>query len=192
MRVPEWCLDMRVASLLIALAFTSCGGEPDPSRPEPPATEAQPSARSESEATDRLAAPATAESAGPPSAAPILAFVATPGVDGVSLSIANHGTSDVSLRASVAVEIESAGSFAAAPSTSTLTLRYDCAHEADRCVTLAPGAELVPPSWLGTWGDMQCECTRCGPVEAGNYRLVVSTCDGAHRVESNAFAMTGR
>jgi hypothetical protein len=109
--------------------------------------------------------------------------------DGVGLSIANHGAADVSLRSSVVVEVEEGGSFHAAPSTSTLTLRYDCSHEADPCVTLAPGAELLPPSWFGTWGDMQCGCTRCAPVEPGNYRLVVTTCDGAHHVESNALAL---
>jgi hypothetical protein len=115
--------------------------------------------------------------------------VIAPAADGVGISIANHGAEDVSLRARVAVEVDDDGTFHAGASSSTLSLRYDCAHEADTCVTLAPGAELLPPSWLGTWGDAQCVCTRCGPVDPGNYRLVVTTCDGAHRVESNVLTL---
>ena len=180
---------MRLACLLIALAFSSCGGEPEPTRPAPPASEPP---HTEAEATGPVAIPTTVDPTLPPSEAPTVAFVATPDTGGVALSLANHGTSDVSLRTSIVVEVEHDGSFAAAPSTSSLALRYDCEHEAERCVTLAPGAELMPPDWMGTWGDMQCVCTRCGPVEAGAYRLVVTTCDGAHRVESNTFAMTAR
>jgi hypothetical protein len=178
---------VRLACLSIVLAFTSCGGEPEPSRPEPPATET--SEGTPTEATDSVAPPTSIVAPSQPSEAPTLTFVATPGPSTVALSLSNHGTSEVSLRAGVIVEVDSGGTFASAPSTSTLALRYDCAHEADGCVTLAPGAELLPPEWLGTWGDMQCVCTRCGPVPAGNYRLVVTTCDGAHRIESNAFAM---
>jgi hypothetical protein len=178
---------MRLACLSLALAFTSCGGEPEPTRPEPPATETARPTPSEAPASDETAEPATG-AALPTDVLPDVSFVATNGTDGVAMSLANRGASEISLRTSVIVEVESAGSFAAAPSTSSLALRYDCTHEAERCVTLAPGAELQPPAWLGTWGDMQCRCTRCGPVEPGSYRLVVTTCDGSHRVESNTFA----
>lgn len=181
---------MRAACLSIALAFTSCGGEPEPTRPAPPASEAAEATPSGAEAVAVSAEARTADvPVAPPGAVPTLSFVVAAAADGVALSISNHGTADVQLRSRVLVEVESGGTFAAAPSTSALSLRYDCAHEAEECVTLAPGAELLPPSWLGTWGDMQCVCTRCGPVEPGTYRLVVTTCDGAHRVESNALAM---
>ncbi len=181
---------MRVACLTIALAFSSCGGAPEPTQPRPPTapTEATPPP---AEAVEEVAAPPTT-AAPPPGPAPTLALVATPGPDGVAISIANHGGADASLRSAVVVEVDEGGSFSGAPSSSTLALRYDCAREPEPCVTLAPGAELLPPAWLGTWGDMQCVCTRCGPVAPGRYRLVVTTCDGAHRVESNAFTLPAR
>lgn len=174
---------MRGAWLSIVLAFSSCGGEPEPNRPVPVATAV----------TTAVPTTAPPPSAPPtsiaPSAAPTLTFIATPSHAGVALSIANHGSTAASLSAHVIVEVEHAGTFAADPSTSALTLRYDCTHEADACITLAPGAELLPPEWFGTWGDAQCVCTRCVPVEPGNYRLVVTSCDAAHRVESNTFAL---
>lgn len=184
---------MRSACLTLVLAFSSCGGEPEPTRPTPPPPESEQTTASVPPTTTATTAPAassvTPVPAGP---APTLAFVATPGPDGIVLSIANHGSSEASLRAQIEVEVDHEGTFTAAPSASSLTLRYDCSHEAEDCTTLAPGAELLPPSWLGTWGDMQCVCTRCGPVEAGTYRLVATTCDGAHRIESNAFALPAR
>jgi hypothetical protein len=177
---------MRVACLAIALAFTSCGGEPEPTRPAPPTTETAQTTPPSTEVVAPSADPLTVE---PPGPAPTFVFTIAPETTTVGISIANHGTADVRLRSSVTVEVESGGTFAAAPSSSTLTLRYDCSHEPEDCVTLAPGAELLPPSWLGTWGDMQCVCTRCGPVEPGSYRLVVTTCDGAHRIESNPLTL---
>jgi len=173
---------MRAACLSIVLAFTSCGGEPEPSRPATgtPSPETPPES-----ATDP--APPTTDVPSVPSDPPIVSFVATASHTGVALSLSNHGTSDVMVRTAVAVEIGHDEAFTPAPSSSTLSLRYDCTHEAERCVTLTPGAELLPPDWRGTWGDMQCDCTRCAPVEPGRYRLVVTTCDGTHRLESNAF-----
>ena len=176
---------MRGAWLSIVLAFSSCGGEPEPSRPVPVATDVTTAVPTTTTAPPPSAPPTSIA----PSAPPTLTFVATPSHTGVALSIANHGSVGASLSAHVIVEVEHAGTFAAAPATSALTLRYDCAHEADACVTLAPGAELLPPEWLGTSGDMQCACERCVPVEPGSYRLVVTSCDGAHRVESNTFAL---
>lgn len=184
---------MRAACLSVVLAFTSCGGEPEPTRPAPPASEASDHSTTiaDPSSTGAPVPPSTEAPAGP-SEAPELSLLATPGRASVAFSIANHGASAVSLRTDVAVEVGQEGSFAALSSASTLTLRYDCEHEAERCVTLAPGAELLPPAWLGTSGDMQCVCTRCVPVEAGSYRFAVTTCDGAHRVESNAFEMSAR
>ena len=183
---------MRAACLSIALAFTSCGGEPEPNRPAPPVTEVSDHSTSSADppSTGTVVPPST--EAPVPSDPPDLRLVATPGAGSVALSIANHGASAVSLRTAVAIEVDHAGAFAELSSASTLALRYDCEHEAERCVTLAPGAELLPPDWLGTSGDVQCVCTRCAPVEAGSYRFAVTTCDGAHRVESNAFEMSAR
>lgn len=178
---------MRSACLSLALAFSSCGGEPAPTAPAAATTAEATSTSGEGESP--APAPSTAEPPPPPSPAPTLAFVIRPATGGVGISVANHGTEDVSLRSELVVEVDQGGTFQTAPSTTGLALRRDCAHEAERCVTLAPGAELLPPDWLGTSGDVQCACTRCGPVEPGDYRLVVTTCDGAHRVESNTLAL---
>jgi hypothetical protein len=175
---------MRGGWLGVVLAFSSCGGQPEPSRPVPESTAVAPTT-----APPASTAPPPPTTTATPSEPPTLVFAATPVTSHVAMSIANHGASETSLAARVIVEVEHDGAFAEVPSTSALALRYDCAHEAEHCVTLAAGAELLPPDWLGTWGDMQCVCTRCGPVEPGNYRLVVTTCDGSHRTTSNTFAM---
>lgn len=167
---------MRAACLWIALAFTSCGGEPGPTRPEPPAADTAEATRPTEERAQPTTVPSGTQAS---SAPPTLAFVATTSFDGVALSVANHGTSDVALRTSVAMEVETNGVFAAGPSGAALALRYDCEHAQDDCVTLAPGGELLPPSCASS----------SVPTEPGSYRLVVTTCDGAHRVESNAFAL---
>jgi hypothetical protein len=38
-------------------------------------------------------------------------------------------------------------------------------------------------------GDAQCMCERCVDAPAGAYRIVVTTCDGAHRAASDPVAL---
>jgi hypothetical protein len=69
-------------------------------------------------------------------------------------------------------------------------LRGSCEQPTPECVSLVPGAELLPPRWLGTRGDAQCACDRCTTV-TGELRFVVETCapegHAPHRVESEPF-----
>ena len=56
----------------------------------------------------------------------------------------------------------------------------DCASSG--CVKLAPGAELVAPSWLGRIGGERCDAL-AKPGAAGEYRFVVKSCSGGARAE---------
>lgn len=183
---------MRTVGLALALAFSSCGGEPGPSHPgaEPPASAPPTTAQGEGESPPpSTAIPAPAAPSEPPSCV----VRGEPTLGGVAISVENHGAHDVSLRAAVIVEGRAAGgAFEAHASESSLSLRPDCGHEAERCVTLAPGGELRPPIWNGMWGDMQCECDRCAAADPGTYRFVVLSCDGQHRVEGAPFELPER
>ena len=184
---------MRTVGLAFALAFSSCGGEPEPSHPpaDPPGDPREPSAPAES--TVPVATTATASPPSTPSEPPHCVVRGEPGVDGIAISVEDHGESDVSLRTAVIVETQApAGAFEPGASEGSLALRPDCEHAAETCVTLAPGGELRPPSWNGTWGDMQCDCERCAPADPGTYRFVVVTCDGEHRIEGAPFVLPTR
>lgn len=193
---------MRALSLFLALAFASCGGgaaspTTAPSTapaPEPtPLSDPEPDPAAPSSAAPTSATP-TADPTPTPTAAPTeVRFTVAPAHAGAfSMSIVNRGEAAVELGSAVIVEAESAGGSFEPVSTAGLSLRPDCAHEAPACVPLGPGAELLPPEWNGMAGDAQCVCTRCAPVEAGTYRLVVRTCDGAYRVESAPFTVEAR
>lgn len=189
--VPESRV-MRTAGLALALAFSSCGGEPGPSHPasDPPASAPPTTADPQAEGESPPPSTATAEPSAP-SEPPRCVVRGEPTLGGVAISVENHGAHDVSLRAAVIVEGRTAaGAFEAHTSESTLSLRPDCSHDAERCVTLAPGGELRPPIWNGMFGDMQCECDRCAPAGPGTYRFVVESCDGQHRVEGEPFELT--
>lgn len=53
-----------------------------------------------------------------------------------------------------------------------------CAAPPVHCVTLAPGATLDSPPWLGTTCG-QCACHANTPAEAGDYRVIAQSCDGS-------------
>lgn len=186
------------SSLVLAAVLVSCGG----SGGAPSTTE-----RSSAHATaadDGTAEPAggdpaiargdeaepAARTTHPPGPAPVVVVRGTPGGGGqVTIDVENRGTELARLAPAIAVERERGdGSFEAVDGIASLTLRPDCRTEPPACVELAPGAVLHPPEWLGTHGDAQCICTRCAPVEAGTYRFVLTTCDGAHRLEGVSFA----
>ncbi len=106
----------------------------------------------------------------------------------VGISVEAHGPGSVRLRRALRVERATGDGFERVGAEG-LTLRPDCATEAPECVELAPGAELRPPPWTGALGDAQCGCDECRPAPAGRYRFVVTTCDGAHDVASDPFAL---
>jgi hypothetical protein len=65
---------------------------------------------------------------------------------------------------------------------------------ADACVELAADAKLVPVPWSGMSCSSQCngDCDKNVPLPAGDYRLVVTTCDGATSFAGPAFHFDGK
>ncbi len=109
--------------------------------------------------------------------------------DGVALSVQNHAAVNVKLK--TALRIEHRASDRWVPVTATgLALRDSCAIEPAACVTLAPGAELLPPPWPAVAGRGQCgACAECPAITAGDYRVVVDACEGNGTSASSAFAV---
>ena len=107
----------------------------------------------------------------------------------VGLRVANTGSTTLSVDAALTIEREANGRFAPLEGIGRVTLRRSCEATAPGCVTLAPGAEIFPPDWLGTTGDAQCACEECGPAPAGRYRVVAKSCDGAKTYASEPFAI---
>src|SRR5262249_54240648 len=108
------------------------------------------------------------------------------------ISVAVTGGAAVALAPRVFVEQRDGTDWHDVHGIAELSLRPDCEHPAPDCVNLVPGAELLPPSWLGTTGDAQCVCTRWAPVPAGTYRFVLRTCDGTKRYLGEPFELSAR
>ncbi len=71
-----------------------------------------------------------------------------------------------------------------------LTLRPDCGHAADVCVTLVHGGGLFPPAWNGKSGVGQCTEATSRDVPAGTYRFVLESCEGETAVTGEPFTVT--
>ena len=91
------------------------------------------------------------------------------GDEGVSLQLRVPGPEAVELRRVVRIERENDGAWEAVDAE--FSLRPDCEEPSSACLTLAAGAELVPPGI----GD---DSGQCGApaLEPGNYRFVVQSC----------------
>ncbi|MEM9071246.1 MAG: hypothetical protein AAGE52_22230, partial [Myxococcota bacterium] len=110
-----------------------------------------------------------------------------------TIHVENRGTAPVSLRSGA--RFETRGEDGWQPLQVEWTLRADCEATPAECVTLAVGAELIPPPWTGDRGDAQCGCERCTPVDPGaEVRVVVESCapEGTtpHEVAGETFAVT--
>ncbi len=170
--------------LIVAVTLTGCGGCSGPGE-----TEAAPASTAATQRTEATGSEATPEptAAAEPGPVPVVRITGAPDRDRrVAIRVENRGTEAAELRGAVTVQRRAGESWEDARAA-RLDLRYSCEEEAPECVTLAPGAVLLPPEWLGTWGDAQCVCTRCGPAEAGTYRFVVTSCSGAHTALSEPF-----
>ncbi len=98
---------------------------------------------------------------------------------GLGLSVQNRGDEPVSLARSVTLARNRDGQDTQI-SGQALVLAANC--ESEGCVTLAPGAELLAPSWLDIQGAERCGAL-LSPGPEGNYRLRVSSCDGTRAAE---------
>lgn len=183
---------MRAPSIVLVIGLTlagcgGCSGPTEDTSPTSSATQRTEASGSESSSPDPEAAGAPVD----PGPAPVLRITGTPERDGpVAIRVENHGTDAAELSGRLIVEHREGEAWE--PARASLDLRYSCEDRAPECLTLAPGAVLIPPAWLGTWGDAQCVCTRCGPADPGSYRLVATSCSGAHRIESDPFDLPAR
>ncbi len=160
-----------------------CGGAPA-------ATESADTTRSASSGSTTSSASETAASSSgtstprDPSPPPRLELV----LDDDVLHVRNVG--DAPARLKGRVRLEQHGSNGWEDVALDFGLRGSCEQPTPECVSLVPGAELLPPRWLGTRGDAQCACDRCTTV-TGELRFVVETCapegHAPHQVESEPF-----
>lgn len=169
------------ASLVLSACSNGCGGassETEPTLRTEGSSEVTPS-ESPNEATSP-----PPEAPPDPSPAPEL-HVELDGED--VLRVRNVGNALVRVRSAVKLERREGSTWR--EQSASFSLRASCDERAADCVALAPGAELLPPKWLGTIGDAQCACERCVPAR-GEVRFVIETCapDGhvPHRVASAA------
>ena len=95
-------------------------------------------------------------------------------------TVINHGGA-TQLADTVSVEQKVNGRWKAIP-VSNLRLRESCPDQVtpSACVTLETMGKLRPVPWTGNFCSSQCPgpCRLDGPVRAGVYRFVVSSCDG--------------
>lgn len=176
-----------------ALWLLACGAAEPRAQVSPgvaPEVEA-PGEPSSAEATPSSEPPAPAP---PPTPAdpPLTVDLRGEVADGVVTPVIEVRGGTARLSASIVIEREDAGRYAPLEGVGTLALRASCEEPISDCVEVVEGAELRPPAWLGTVGDAQCICTRCGPAPAGTYRFVLTSCDGRQRVEGAPFELPER
>ncbi len=155
-----------------ALLLVACGGS-EAAKPVAPRADSAP---------PQSAAPGSAESkpaAQASGAALALALSVEHTHDGLGLHVINRGPGALSLAADVALE-KKVGQGYTAVAAQALKLRFDCKSQG--CVSLAPGAELVAPAWLGRPDGERCDGL-VAPLEPGSYRFVVRSCAGTEQAE---------
>lgn len=69
-----------------------------------------------------------------------------------------------------------------------------CDAKPGACITLAAGATLAPVPWSGMSCSSQCNatCDKNAPLAAGDYRLVLTSCDGKQTFTGPVFKMDGK
>jgi hypothetical protein len=70
-----------------------------------------------------------------------------------------------------------------------LLLRFCCDTAPQKCLTLVPGAEYLPPAWQMSHINVQCAVHPGPQVEPGKYRLFVDGCQKAFRIYSQPFVI---
>lgn len=183
---------MRRAPLLSLFAFVfgacgACGGADGGST----GTEDEPV--TDRPVTESSAGGSSGEAAAPidPSDPPVVTVTGEPVEGGVAIVVQSRGDEPARLRPTVRVEVRQGEGWEAVPTGESVQLRADCEDEVPECVELVPGAELRAVPWRGLAGQAQCECERCAPVDAGEYRFVLESCapegHAPHRIASAPF-----
>jgi hypothetical protein len=107
-----------------------------------------------------------------------------------AFEVVNHGNA-IELSTAVEVERQVDGRWSDVH-VSNLKLVAGCPSvsvKSPKCTTLAAHVTLRPMKWLGNYCYSQCPtaCDLDGPVPAGIYRLVVSSCDLKYKFRSAPF-----
>jgi hypothetical protein len=102
-----------------------------------------------------------------------------------TVHVQNRGSDE--LNVSLAVEWAAGAQHASFPSG----LRADCAPGRETCLTLAPGAELIPPPWRVTADGKLCQCDRCNTLPNGDAHVIVQRCDKTASIQSDAVPLAG-
>lgn len=162
-----------------------CGGAPEAGEDDPAVAETGGGDGESSETPEP--APEPVVDPGPP---PVLRVLGQPDEHEarVAIRVENRGAEVAEL--GNRVDLQRRAGDAWEDVSAVIHLRYSCDDPVPDCVTLAPGGTYLPPAWTGDIGDAQCACEECGPAEAGEYRFVVHSCNGAHAIESAAFTFT--
>lgn len=177
--------------LALCVVFAGCGGGCGGSTvgpgEDPPSEQAGGDDSTSEGPSEGAASPSAPVDPGPP---PVLRVAGEPDPHDrlVALRIENRGAEAAELAGTVTLERRAGETWSPVEGVS-LDLRFSCEDPAPECVTLAPGGIYLPPPWRGVIGDAQCDCERCAAAPAGDYRVVVRSCNQAHAVESEAFAL---
>jgi hypothetical protein len=111
-------------------------------------------------------------------------------------SFSLHANRDLDLASRVSVERLRAQAFSAIPTAIELALVEHCAPgvPAPACVHLTRGQTFTPVPWTGYSCSGQCnqECDKNIGFAPGDFRFVVTTCDGSTRFESPPFHLGPR
>ena len=104
----------------------------------------------------------------------------------------NNNGPEVLLNSTIAVEQQQNGQWEKIP-VSNLKLREVCKPEpVPKCFNLKKAGTIHPVPWTGNYCSSQCptQCRLDGPVPAGTYRFVISSCDNQFTIHSPAFKKT--
>ncbi len=157
--------------LVFGLGSGFCANEARPASVESTAARAPAASKTEQIAAKPL----------PPREAPVSSLVLRPelSAEGVGLRVINAGSETLSLAREIRVQQKRGAAFVELEKPGLL-LELTCGSTG--CVSLAPGAELDAPSWLGRITN-----ERCGalfrPEQPGVYRLRVKSCEGSANTE---------
>jgi len=154
--------------LAAAICLAGCGGHDRAER----ARSGRParSASAASAAADPRADPAPRSTP----AGPIAIDARVERGGGVSIRVVNRSEHTLQLDSVATLERRTGAHWTRA---TDIRLLLSCETPRARCVTLAPGAELIPPA---------CACPRCSALEPGQYVARVERCGGGGAAHSEA------
>ncbi len=130
-----------------------------------------------------------------PNEPPVITVTGEPTEGGIAIVVQSRGAESARVRSTVRVESRDGEGWATVPTGESVQLRARCEDQPPECVELVPGAELRAVPWGAMAGEAQCDCERCAPVDAGEYRFVLESCapegHAPHELTSAPFDVGG-